>query len=93
LRIGNATEKWNPRAPQSEWEVLTADFADDADEEKEICAISAICGCAAHSALERLFSGIQFGLDDWGNCRLPVTERHDDNSPAIHGWVKGKATA
>ena len=24
----------------------------------------------AHSALERLFSGIQFGMDGWGNWRL-----------------------
>jgi hypothetical protein len=23
-----------------------------------------------HSALERLFSGIHFGMDDWGNRRL-----------------------
>jgi len=23
-----------------------------------------------HSALERLFSGIHFGMDDWGNWRL-----------------------
>jgi hypothetical protein len=41
-----------------------------------------------HSALERLFSGFQFGMDDWGNWRLPVAERRDDNSPAIYGWVK-----
>jgi hypothetical protein len=38
-------------------------------------------------ALERLFSGIHFGMDEWGNWRLPVTERRDDNSPAIYGWV------
>ena len=33
--------------------VLSADFADDADARKEICAISVICGCAPHSAKTR----------------------------------------
>jgi hypothetical protein len=41
-----------------------------------------------HSALEWLFSGIQFRMDDWGIWRLAVAEWRDDNSPAIHGWVK-----
>jgi hypothetical protein len=27
-------------------------------------------------------------MDEWGIWRLPVTERHNDNSPAIYGWVK-----
>jgi hypothetical protein len=27
-------------------------------------------GRTLHSALERLFSGIHFGMDDWGNWRL-----------------------
>jgi hypothetical protein len=30
---------------QEPGEVLSADFADDADGRKEICAISVICGC------------------------------------------------
>jgi hypothetical protein len=39
-------------ATHSEWEVLSADFAEDADEEKEICAIGVICGFPiSHSAL------------------------------------------
>ena len=41
-----------------------------------------------HSALERLFSRIHFGMDDWGNRRLAVAERRDENSPAIYGRVK-----
>jgi hypothetical protein len=36
-----------------------------------------------------LFSGIHFGMDDWGEWRLIVAERRDDNSPAIYyGWVR-----
>ena len=34
------------------------------------------------------FSGIHFGMDDWGEWCLAVAEQRDDNSPAIHGWVK-----
>jgi hypothetical protein len=55
--------------------ILSADFADAADGGKEICAICVICGFSRsalrtrHSTLERLFSGIHFGMDDWGNPR------------------------
>jgi hypothetical protein len=57
-------------------EVLSADFADDADEGKEICAIGVICGfpipqfAILNSKLSWFFSGFHFGMDDWGIWRL-----------------------
>jgi len=40
-----------------------------------------------HSALERLFSGIHFGMDDWGNWRLnsPVIDLRQFINLRLHG--------
>jgi hypothetical protein len=63
------------KADAGGWGVLSADFADDADGKINLCnqrnlRISHSALRNPNSALERLFSGFHFGMDDWGIWRL-----------------------
>ena len=81
-----------PLPRHSEWEVLSADFADDA-EGRKICAISVICGlyfipnsAFVLSPLYLPFSRIQFGMDGWeksgGGLPQSKTGRKFGTAPA-----------